>query len=179
MRQKYNGLTSTRLGRKVYTAWIDIRRRCHDPKNKWYKDYGGRGIELAPIWLEDFTAFHSFVTALPNFSSTASIDRVENDKGYSPGNVRWASPSEQVRNRRKNSNNTSGTCGVTWYYNETGGTRAVAWWNPLDGGNAKSKSFPVKKFGLLPAFAKAATYRQKMIQQLNNDGAGYTPTHGL
>lgn len=179
MKQTYNGLTNTKAGRKIYLAWTDIKRRCHDSKNKWYKDYGGRGIALDSQWLNDFPAFYKAVSELPGFSLESSIDRAENSKGYSPGNIRWATAGQQVRNRRKNTNNTSGSCGVTWYYNATGGTRAIAWWNPLDGGNAKSKSFPVKNFGLLPAFTRAVLYRRHMIQQLNKAGADYTSEHGL
>ena len=67
-------------------------------------------------------------------------------------------------------------CGVTWYYNDTGGTRSIAWWN--DGERVCSKSFPVKKYGVLPAFKLAVDYREKMIAELNAQGAGYTENHG-
>jgi hypothetical protein len=116
------------------------------------------------------------VSALPNFSLEYSIDRVDNSRGYVEGNLRWATNAAQCRNQGKSSNNTSGKNGVTWYYNETGGTRAVAWWN-VDG-KSKSKSYPVKKFGLIPAFALACRLRDTKIAQLNSAGAGYSDKHG-
>lgn len=172
-------LSSNESHLKIRRTWYDIKSRCYNPKNKFYIDYGSRGIILADEWLENVVAFSNYVISLPNFSKASSIDRIDNNSGYLPGNIRWASSAEQVRNRRRNKNNTSGCCGVTWYYNVTGGTRSVAWWQPLGAKNAKSKSFSVKTFGLLPAFALAVEYRRKMIQQLNFAGAGYSSQHGL
>ncbi len=157
-------------------VWRDIKRRCHDPSYKWFSSYGARGIFIQNSWLYNVEDFYKYVSNLPNFTKENSIDRIHNDRGYIEGNLRWATSGEQVRNRSKNKNNTSGICGVTWYYNETGGTRAVAWWNVAD--KVKSKSFPEKKFGLLPAFKLAVDYRNKMIAELNSQGAGYTELHG-
>lgn len=171
-----HGLTTTKKGKKIYVAWSDIKRRCYDPEHREYKRYGAEGVTLAQEWIDDPVAFSVYVDNLPNFSFGMSVDRVDNDKGYEPGNLRWATKGEQVRNRGKNENNTSGKCGVTWYLNDTGGTRAIAWW--IDGGKTKSKSFSEKKYGLIPAFSAACKYREQMIQKLNEQGAGYSDKHG-
>ncbi|HCI1171276.1 TPA: AP2 domain-containing protein [Enterococcus faecium] len=176
MPKKSHGLTSNKLDKKCYTAWKDIKTRCYNFKNRFYFQYGARGILLDDKWMDSPVEFVAYVQALPNFGPSMSIDRVDNNKGYVEGNLRWATKAEQVRNRGKNANNTTGKCGVTWYYNLTGGTRAIAWWE--DNGVTKSKSFPCKKFGLLPAFKMACEYRANMINELNTQGAGYSESHG-
>lgn len=167
---------SRKLYSKVWRAWHDIKRRCYDMNYKWYDSYGKRGIKLQDSWLNDTESFYKYVSNLPNFEKQFSIDRIDNNLGYIEGNIRWATPAEQVRNRSKPKSNTSGQCGVTWYYNKTGGTRAIAWW--FEGDKTKSKSFPVKRFGLLPAYQMAVKHRAKMIEHLNSLGAGYTKDHG-
>jgi hypothetical protein len=164
------------LWRKVRVAWNDAKKRCYCTSSAFYHDYGGRGIKVGDNFVDDFECFYTYVSSLPNFGLNSALDRVDNDAGYILGNIRWATPSEQVQNRRKMKNNTSGNTGVTWYYNKSGGTRAIAWWE-VDG-ETKSKSFPEKKFGLIPAYAAAVAYRAKMIAHLNANGACYTVKHG-
>lgn len=81
-----------------YQTWLNVKARCGNPKNPRYADYGGRGILLFSPWQEDFAAFLAAVGPKP--SPRHSIDRIDNDKGYEPGNVRWATPEEQSGNRR-------------------------------------------------------------------------------
>lgn len=80
------------------------------------------------------------------------------------------------RNQRKLDRNTSGKTGVT-FWKAKGLTYARAFWNDL-GGSLQSKVFSVNKYGLLPAFSMACSYRDKMIEQLNANGAGYSERHG-
>ena len=174
-----HGLSKSPEGRKIYSAWTDAKRRCYDTDCKHYIDYGGRGIVMHAEWKEDVTLFYKAVVSLPSFGLDRSLERIDNDGGYIPGNVRWATKAEQVQNRRKLKNNTSGFSGVTWYHNATGGTRAIAWYE-MESGSRKSssKSFPEKRFGLLPAFAMAVEYRRNTILYLNSQGANYSAKHG-
>lgn len=81
----------------VYVIWTGIKYRTENPKCKRYADYGGRGIQLCAEW-QDYTVFYSAVGD-PPFKG-ATLDRINNDLGYFPGNVRWATAQEQSRNRR-------------------------------------------------------------------------------
>jgi hypothetical protein len=73
-------------------------RRCQDPKHKDYHNYGARGVTVCDRW-QDFWAFIDDMGAKP--SSRHSVDRINNDLGYSPENCRWATAKEQGRNTRK------------------------------------------------------------------------------
>ena len=86
---------------KEYRAWSHIKSRCYNPKVPCYPRYGGRGIRVCDEWLGSFTAFLRNVGRAP--SPKHSIDRVDNARGYEPGNVRWATATEQSRNRRPRS----------------------------------------------------------------------------
>jgi hypothetical protein len=81
-----------------YKTWCGMKDRCHNPKNKFFHIYGGRGIEVCPEWRDNFGAFFAHVGPKP--SPKMSIDRIDVNRGYEPGNVRWATASQQSRNRR-------------------------------------------------------------------------------
>lgn len=81
-----------------YKTWCLMKDRCHNPRFLRYADWGGRGIKVCEEWLHDFVAFLDHVGPKP--SSKHSIDRIDNDRGYEPGNVRWATALEQRYNRR-------------------------------------------------------------------------------
>lgn len=86
---------------KLYQVWNMIKYRCHSPKYPQWKDYGGRGIAICEEWSNSFQAFYDYVSQLPHFGEEGySIDRINNDGNYEPGNVRWATRTEQNRNRR-------------------------------------------------------------------------------
>jgi hypothetical protein len=98
---------ATRGGKsKEWFTWIWMRARCADPKAKDWKLYGGRGISVCPKWRASFAAFLKDVGPAP--SPTHQIDRIDNDGNYEPGNVRWASPSRNCRNRRSTIRLTAG-----------------------------------------------------------------------
>jgi hypothetical protein len=79
-------------------AWMNMRNRCSNPKDPRFRDYGGRGIVVCERW-NDFTAFAQDVGSPPGQGYT--LDRIDNDGNYEPGNVRWADQQTQVRNQRR------------------------------------------------------------------------------
>jgi hypothetical protein len=83
---------------REYWAWQNAKARCFNPKMKSYKNYGERGITMAPEWVNDFPAFLAHIGPRPGLGYT--LDRIDNERGYEPGNVRWATHSEQNRNKR-------------------------------------------------------------------------------
>lgn len=95
-RLKTHGMTGTR----EFIAWTAMRRRCLDPKNASYEHYGKRGITVCYRWLNSFENFYNDMGAIP--LNYASLDRIDNDKGYSPENCRWATNKQQCRNKSDN-----------------------------------------------------------------------------
>lgn len=89
-----------KCGTKAYRSWVKIKQRCLNPKNKGFKRYGGAGITIADEWRDNFQAFYDHIGPAP--SDSHSVDRIDNSRGYEPGNVRWATASEQARNRSDN-----------------------------------------------------------------------------
>ena len=77
-----------------------MKRRCFNPNNERYKDYGGRGITMCEQWKNDFLKFMADMGERP--SKKHSIDRIDNDKGYCKQNCRWATTKEQNNNMRSN-----------------------------------------------------------------------------
>lgn len=88
-----------------YTTWAGIIQRCNNPNCSAYKNYGGRGIKVHKPWLQ-FSNFLKDVGLKPDPKLT--IDRIDNDGNYEPGNVRWATRTQQKLNQRMNKTNKSG-----------------------------------------------------------------------
>ncbi len=82
-----------------YKIWANIIQRTTNPSNKHYIEYGQRGIRIADEWIKDSAAFIRYITTLPNYGQGLSLDRIDNSKGYIPGNLRWATKAQQSRNR--------------------------------------------------------------------------------
>lgn len=81
-----------------YATWRNIKERCGNPNNHGYLKYGARGIHLCAEWLDDYLAFYQHIGPRP--SAQYSIDRIDNNRGYEPGNVRWATIAQQSYNKR-------------------------------------------------------------------------------
>lgn len=88
------------FGSRLYNIWASMKQRCSLPSHSNFSNYGGRGIRVCDEWLE-FTAFRDWAVA-SGYGDGLSIDRVDNDQGYSPDNCRWATRIEQGNNKRTN-----------------------------------------------------------------------------
>ena len=84
---------------KAYIAWRSMRSRCLNPNTTRYHRYGGRGITVCERWANSFEAFYADVGEPPE---GAWLDRIDNNKGYTKGNVRWATIQQQANNKSTN-----------------------------------------------------------------------------
>jgi hypothetical protein len=96
---KSHGQTRGYSPTALYRAWANMRTRCNNPKSTQYPYYGARGIAVCDRW-SSFEAFREDVGEKP--SPKHSLDRIDPNGNYEPGNVRWATHTEQCRNRRSN-----------------------------------------------------------------------------
>ena len=104
---KTHGLKSN----KFYKTWVGMLQRCNNPNHKAYKDYGGRGITVCEEWLD----VRNFVAWCEDtYIEGMTLDRIDNDKAYSPDNCRWTTRTIQSINQRIQKNNKSGYVGVSW-----------------------------------------------------------------
>jgi hypothetical protein len=89
------------FGTPEYGAWIEMRRRCNDPKRKDFVNYGKRGIRVCSEWNDPKTGFIAFFAAIGKRPSPQhTLGRKENDGDYTPENCEWQTVSEQNKNRR-------------------------------------------------------------------------------
>jgi hypothetical protein len=117
----------TKTGRtRIYGIWTAMMARCNNPNHVHYSRYGGRGIKVCNEW-NSFEEFYSYVG---DAQKGLSIDRIDNNLGYQPGNIRWASVKEQARNRRNSSLHTV-----------NGETKTIAEW-------AEIKNMPARQLRL-------------------------------
>lgn len=84
---------------KIRNVYYNMLKRCHDPKNKGYKYYGARGITVCDEWRKDCCIFYKWARD-NGYNETLQLDRIDNNKGYSPDNCRWVTPLENSYNKR-------------------------------------------------------------------------------
>ena len=95
--EKTHGQRHTHL----YKVWCAMKERCNNPHNKSYKRYGNRGIKVCSEWETSFSAFYEWAKA-SGYDEGLTIDRINNEKGYSPENCRWVTTAQQNRNYSRN-----------------------------------------------------------------------------
>jgi len=100
-------------GTPNYKSWAAMLGRCTNPRDAGYKNYGGRGISVAPEW----SSFEQFLADMGERPEGTSLERRDNSEGYCKDNCQWATPKQQARNRRSNIN-------ITW----KGETKTLTEW---------------------------------------------------
>lgn len=94
MEKRRHGMSQT----AIYDLWVSMKARCNNPKNNGYRWYGARGIKLCRRW----HSFMNFYLDMGERPDGKSLDRIDNEKGYSKENCRWATIEEQKSNLRHN-----------------------------------------------------------------------------
>lgn len=103
---------------RTFMSWTKMWYRVNNPNHKYYTSYGGRGITVCERW----NVFENFLSDMGERPTGKSLDRIDNTKGYSPDNCRWATPKEQCRNRKS-----------TRFITVNGQTKSAAEWSELSG----------------------------------------------
>lgn len=88
-------------GTRIYRILGNMKTRCYNPRAPRYADYGARGITICDQWKNSFEAFRTWAVA-NGYEDGLMIDRINNDKGYSPENCRWVTPKQNNVNQRSN-----------------------------------------------------------------------------
>jgi len=97
--------------RRIFWVWAAMVKRCNNPKTHQFADYGGRGITVAPEW-RSFDQFLADMGMRPTPKHT--LDRIDNDKGYQPGNCVWSTRGVQAKNKRRYTRNDESLPSGVW-----------------------------------------------------------------
>ena len=147
--------STAKYSSRLYRTWSDMRHRCNSPKAFNYADYGGRGIKICDEW-QRYDNFKSWADN-SGYSDDLSIDRINNDGGYSPENCRWATPKQQSNNRRN-----------TLYLTFNGSNKALAEWAEIYGIDRSTLAGRIYKRGWDAERALTAPIRPKRCKGVND-----------
>lgn len=142
----------------VYSVWVSMMQRCTNPKSQSYVNYGGRGIKVCERWL-DFENFYEDMGEPDGLT----LERVDNDGDYEPGNCMWASRGEQARNNRRNNL-------ITW----DGRTQCLTDWceelSPLLGTSPQTIRTRIQNYGwtVEKAFTTPVNKRGRYFQRVQD-----------
>ena len=145
----------------TYSSWQSMKKRCLNPKDRNYPEYGGRGIAIHPAWVDDFQSFLRDMGSRPTKQHT--LDRINNDGDYTPENCRWGSVEEQQNNRRNSRKITA-----------FGQTLSVAQWARKTGLSRDQIQHRVLVMGMAPEEALQAarmSWTQRHVRAVSADGS--------
>lgn len=99
----------------IYRLWANIKTRCYNKNNHKYKSYGARGIAMHEPWINNYLLFKSYIVSeLGDRPKGYSLDRINNDGNYEPGNIRWADDLTQNHNARPKKLNKEDVLEIRW-----------------------------------------------------------------
>lgn len=156
---KHNNSTHGLSNTKEYATWERMIQRCENESHRDYNDWGGRGIRVCSQWRLSFETFLEDMGHRP--SDSHSIDRIDNDGNYEPSNCRWATKSQQIRNRRVFKKSKTGITGVSFHKRSYFATLSRG------GKRVAEKYFSVDKYGHDKALEMAIEARKRMISQFD------------
>lgn len=165
-----HGMYNTRF----YQIWGDMKQRCDNSTTECFSRYGGRGISYEEAW-QDFMKFK--VDMFAQYQDDLTLDRINPNGSYCKENCQWVTKQEQGRNRTMMATNKTGVTGVRqWTDSKNGTLYFVADAQGL--GSKKSRHFSTTKYGHTEAFKLACEYREKFIDEFNEEGVNFSEYHG-
>jgi hypothetical protein len=136
---------------RIYRIWKNMKSRCGNPKTPRYERYGGRGISVCEPWNSSYLNFYLWCVS-SGYQEDLTLDRIDNDKGYSPDNCRWATMSEQGLNRSDNHLVLSG-----------GRSMTIKEWSEVTGIKFSTISSRINDYGWTPERAVTLSARVRTI----------------
>jgi hypothetical protein len=162
---------------KEYECWKGMKSRCYNKNRENFEHYGAKGITVCEEWVHSFETFLADMGPQPTTDVVWTVERKDKSKPYCKDNCKWETWDKQQRNKGMPRNNKSGEVGVYRINTKNGSPCWVAQWNNLDG-TRSLKSFSIAKYGEDLAYELALTARKQAISNLNQQGAGYSASHG-